>query len=45
MGKVNKWWHNGYYIYLIEDKYCPLIDGSQWATLSGAKAHIDFLTK
>ena len=44
MEKVKKWYYNGYWIYLIEDSYCPSIDGSQWATLEGAKAHIDFLT-
>ncbi len=45
MGGINKWYHNGYWIYLIGDKYCPAIDSSEWATLEGAKAHIDFLTK
>ena len=45
MGAVKKWWHNGYWIFLIGDQYSPTIDNSLWATLEGAKAHIDFLTK
>jgi hypothetical protein len=45
MGRVEKWYHNGYWIYLIADQFCPSIDGSQWATLDGAKAHIDYLSK
>ena len=45
MAQVKKWWHNGYWIYLIGAIYSPSIDGSSWATLEGAKAHIDYLTK
>ena len=45
MGKIDKYWHNGYWIYVIGDKYVPAIDGSEWATIEGAKAHIDYLTK
>lgn len=45
MGRIDKHWHNGYWIYFIGDKYFPSIDGSEWVTLDGAKAHIDYLTK
>jgi hypothetical protein len=41
----DRWYYNHYWIYLIGDKYYPSIDGSEWTTLEGAKAHIDFLAK
>ena len=41
----DRWYHNHYWIYLIGDKYYPSIDGSEWTTLEGAKAHIDYLAK
>jgi hypothetical protein len=40
-----RWYHNSYWIFLIGDKYVPEIDGSEWDTMEGAKAHIDYLTK
>ena len=45
MARLEKWYHNGYWIYRVGDEYFPSIDGSHWATLDGAKAHIDYLTK
>ena len=49
MKQAKKYYHNYHWIFEIETengiRYCPDIDGSEWTTLDGAKAHIDFLAK
>ena len=49
MKAPRKFYHNHHWIYEIQTEhgmvYSPDIDWSEWATLDGAKAHIDYLQK
>ena len=42
---MTKIYYLGYWIYKIGEEYSCAIDNSLHATLTSAKAHIDYLTK
>ena len=49
MRQAKKYYHSHHWIYEIQTehgiRYTPDIDWSEWTTLDGAKAHIDFLAQ